>query len=102
MTVVLNEAALFELLDTPVGAVGLDLRRRAEQVAALARQNSAGPIIGIQSGDLNSGINVQIVEHPILEARISTPAEHRNFFYPAFWDRNGRPWLTEALRDGYH
>jgi hypothetical protein len=39
MNVTLNEAALRYLLEDPAGAVGLDLRRRSENVTALVREN---------------------------------------------------------------
>lgn len=102
MAVLLNEAALQRLLESEGGPVGDDLRRRAEQVATFATDNASGEVIGIQSGDLHSGIRYEIREGAVgLEAVVRTDAEHRGFFYPAFHDQNGRPWLTSALRDGF-
>lgn len=102
MTVVLNEAALRRLLTDPSGPVGDDLRRRAETVEELARSNASGAVIGIRTGDLIGGIQSEVREgEDGLEAVVRTPAEHGGFFYPAFHDQNGRPWLTEALRDGF-
>lgn len=102
MTVVMNEVALRFLLESPSGPVGRDLRRRSEQVAAQAGQNASGEIIGIETGDLYSGIRFEIRETADgLEGVIGTDAEHRGFNYPAWHDQNGRPWLTNALRDGF-
>lgn len=102
MTVVLNEPAIRLLLESEAGPVGRDLRRRAEQVTALASTNASGDLIGIQSGDLHSGIRYEVRQGSGgLEAVIRTDAEHRGFAYPAWHDQNGRPWLTSALRDGF-
>lgn len=102
MAVLLNEAGLKLLLESEQGPVGQDLRRRAEQVAALASDNASGEIIGIRSGDLHSEIRYELRESGEgLEAVVLTDAEHGGFFYPAFHDQNGRPWLTAALRDGF-
>lgn len=103
MSVTLNGPALAFLLESENGPVGLDLRRRAEQVTALASQNASGPIIGIQTGDLQSGIRYEIQnDSQGLFATIGTSARHFGFAYPAWWDKfGGKPWLTEALRDGY-
>lgn len=40
MSVTLNEAALNFLLDNPAGPVGIDLRRRAENITRLVRANA--------------------------------------------------------------
>lgn len=40
MSVILNEAALHFLLEDPAGPVGLDLRRRAENITELVRANA--------------------------------------------------------------
>lgn len=102
MTVVLNEAAIQRLLQSPHGPVGDDLIRRAQNVTALATTNAEGAVIGIDTGDLHSGIQYQLLQDADgLEAVIKTDAQHRGFFYPAFHDQNGRPWLTSALRDGF-
>ena len=102
MTVRLFEPALTLLLDSEAGPVGQDLRRRAENVTADAEVNASGQIIGIETGDLHSGIRF-VVESggDGLQAVVRTDAEHGGFAYPAYWDRNGRPWLTNALRDGF-
>jgi hypothetical protein len=42
MAVLLNEPGLKLLLESEQGPVGQDLRRRAEQVAALASDNASG------------------------------------------------------------
>ena len=102
MSVILNGPALAFLLESENGPVGRDLRRRAEQVTALAEQNASGPIIGIESGDLHSGIRFEIKQDAEgLFATIGTDARHGGFAYPTFWDSSGRPWLTNALRDGF-
>jgi hypothetical protein len=102
VTVVLNQPALHFLLESQSGPVGIDLRRRAEQVTRLAEQNASGPIIGIETGDLHSGIKFTIsADGEGLFASIGTAAKHRGFAYPAYWDQTGRPWLTTALRDGF-
>ena len=40
MSLVFNEAALNFLLENPAGPVGLDLRRRAENITSLVRDNA--------------------------------------------------------------
>jgi len=102
VTVQLNEPALHFFLEEERGPVGRDLQRRAENVTTLAEVNASGSIIGIRSGDLHSGIRFQIGnDGEGLFATVGTDATHRGFAYPAFHDRHGRPWLTEALRDGF-
>ena len=102
MSVKLNPPALRFFLDSEAGPVGQDLHKRAETVTALATQNAEGQIIGIESGALHSGIRFEIREDADgLLAIVGTDAEKNGFSYPAYWDRNGRPWLTEALRDGF-
>lgn len=102
MTVTINDAAMNRFLRSTTGAVGQDLALRANKVLELASMNASGMIIGIRSGDLRLGLRARIEPTNVgLEAIVSTPAEHRDFFYPSFHDRNGRPWLTNALRDGF-
>jgi hypothetical protein len=103
MSVILNEAGLRFFLESEGGPVGGDLQRRAENVTALATQNAEGQIIGIETGDLHSGIRFEIGHDTEgLFAIVKTDARHRGFAYPAWWDRfGGRPWLTSALRDGF-
>lgn len=102
MSAVVNDAALSTLLRSTSGPVGQDLALRAFNVSEQARINASGPIIGVRSRDLLSGINSRIDANADgLFAIVSTPAIHRGFFYPAFHDRTGRPWLTNALRDGF-
>lgn len=101
MTVRLLEPGIQFLLQDENGPVGRDLRRRAENVAAEAAANASGDIIGIQTGDLHSGIRYVLQDSGEgLEAVVRTDAEHGGFAYPAWWDQNGKPWLTTALRDG--
>lgn len=100
MTVRINEAG-FRLFTGELGPVGRDLRRRAETITAIAEVNASGDIIGIESGALHSGVRYEIREGPEgIEAVIGTDANRDGFSYPAYWDQNGRPWLTSALRDG--
>lgn len=108
MTVVLNEAGLRNLFFNPEGPVGRRVALKAEEVLAQAKQNSSAPAPGAptlarESGALNDGLGVTIREGiEGVEAKISTPAvstwRGAIFSYPAFWDVNGRPWLTDALR----
>jgi hypothetical protein len=100
VTVVLNEAALDVLLRSPEGPVARDLDKRALSVAEQARLNASGMVIGVRSGDLREGIQAELIPNP-LAAVVRTPARHRGFAYPAFHDRHGRPWLTEALATGF-
>jgi hypothetical protein len=101
MAVRLLEPGIRFLLENEAGPVGRDLRRRAENVAADATANASGEIIGIQTGDLHSGIRYEIQDTGDgLQAVVRTDARHNGFAYPAWWDRNGKPWLTNALRDG--
>ena len=102
MSVALNEAALVHLLESESGPVGQDTRRRAENVARQAEINASGQVIGIESGDLHSGIRYELGrDEQGLRAVIGTNARHRGFAYPAWHDQHGRPWLTEALRDAF-
>lgn len=102
MTVVVNDAVLNTLLRSTNGPVGQDLALRAFNVSELARRNASGSIIGVRSRDLVDGIQAKIEGDPVgLLATVSTPAIHRGFAYPAFHDQTGRPWLTNALRDGF-
>jgi hypothetical protein len=113
-TVTLNEAAIARLLNSTVGPVGRDIARRADNVATLASQNASGPVIGIESGRLLAGIRVRLEGTPDgVQAVVSTDAtaydssgaqrlwNGQPFSYPAYHDQvTGRPWLTQALRDG--
>jgi len=102
VTVVVNDAVLTPFLRSTTGPVGQDLALRAFNVAEQARINASGPIIGVRSHDLLSGINAKIDANADgLFAIVNTPAIHRGFNYPAYHDLNGRPWLTHALRDGF-
>lgn len=102
MTVKLNPAALHQLLDSETGPVGRDLRRRTVQVLERASVNASGEILGIDTGDLLRGLHDEIThDGQGLVGKVVTTATHRGFNYPAYWDRNGRPWLTDALRDGF-
>jgi len=112
MAVRLNEAAIARLLDLPTGPVGREIARRAELTTQLASQNASGQLIGIESGRLQTGIHFEVEGTPEgVRAVVSTDAVAYNsdgttrlyhgqpFSYPAFHDRNGRPWLTQALRE---
>lgn len=102
MSVVANDAVLDSFLRSSFGPVGRDLAARAERVSSLASQNASGEIIGVDTGDLLGGINVQVEQDAQgLFATVGTPARHRGFAYPTWQDQNGRPWLTNALRDGF-
>lgn len=102
MTVILLEPGLELLLESPLGPVGLDLTRRAEQVVRLAEENVSGSLLSIDTGDLHASVRFSIDRTPLgLAAVVGSDARHRNFSYPAYWDKHGRPWLTSALRDGF-
>jgi hypothetical protein len=100
--VVVNDVVLNRFLRSTIGPVGQDIALRAFNVSEQARHNASGEIIGIDTGDLIGGINARIdSDAQGLFGIVSTPAIHRGFGYPAFHDQNGRPWLTNALRDGF-
>ena len=112
MTVVVNEAAVNTLLNSTIGPVGQHIGRLADQVATLATERASGPVIGIESGRLLAGIRTQLVGTPDgVRASVSTDAvayDSRGqtrlylgqpFSYPAFHDRNERPWLSGALAE---
>lgn len=102
MTVTIYDAHLQNFLRSTNGPVGRDLALRAHNVAQQAAQNATGEIIGIETGDLISGIYSRIEQDTEgLFARVGTTAIHRGFGYPAWHDQHGRPWLTKALRDGF-
>jgi len=100
MSVRLNEAGLQRFFNSTVGPVGRILADRADRVRERAAQNASGEMLEIDSGDLLRGLRVQLErDADSLVAKVSTSAMHRGFNYPAYWDQNGRPWLTSALRD---
>lgn len=103
--VTLLEPGLQFLLGSQEGPVGRDIRRRAEQVATQAGENASvrgTETLGIVTGDLHSGIRYVMEDGPDgPQAVVLTDAQHAGFFYPAYWDRNGKPWLTNALRDRF-
>jgi len=103
VTVVINEAGMRQFFNSTTGPVGRILARKADQVMELAVQNASvsGPTtLGRDTGDLLNGLRIQLSsDGTTVRAEIGTTAEHRGFDYPAYWDRNGRPWLTKALRD---
>lgn len=104
MTVVVNDVALTRFLRSTNGPVGIDLATRAFSVEEQARHNASGSIIGIRSRHLLDGIKASIDSSAVgLFAVIGTDAlsPRQDFNYPAFHDQNGRPWLTDALRDGF-
>jgi hypothetical protein len=110
-TVKLNEGAINRFLEGDQGPVVTDLRRRAENVTALATLRASGPVIGIRSGRLHSGIQYRIDRAATgPQAVVFTDAmsswRGQPFSYPAFHDVAGvgepqggqRPWLSQALR----
>jgi hypothetical protein len=112
MSVKINEAALGFLLNSTVGPVGQHIGREADRVATQANQNASGEVIGIETGALVRGIRTQLEGTPEgVRAVVSTDAvatdskgmvrlyQGSPFSYPAFHDQNGRPWLTEAMRE---
>ncbi len=107
--VVLNEQAIANFLRSDVGPVGRDLAIRAHHVAEKASSNASGVEInrGVRFPGLRAGINSKLEQDALgLVAIIGTPAKapwggHPDFSYPAYWDQNGKPWLTNALRDGF-
>lgn len=102
MTVTIRDAELEQFLHSETGPVGRDLERRVTRVKELARMNASGQLLGIRSGDLLAGLQSKIERGPEgLVGIVKTTAIHRGFGYPAFHDRRGRPWLTNALRDGF-
>ncbi len=97
--IVFNDAGFQRMIRDPQGPIVRDLERRAQNVVALAGRRAAGPIIDIESGQLQAGINYRIEQRPEGPiAIISTPAKKNGFSYPAYHDQTGRPWLTGALR----
>jgi hypothetical protein len=102
VSVVVNDVALTRFLRSTLGPVGQDLAIRAAAVEEKARSNASGSILGIRSRDLLDGLGARVDSSGVgLFAVIGTDAIHRGFNYPAFHDENGRPWLTNALRDGF-
>lgn len=102
MSVTLLEPGLRQLLDSETGAVGRDLARRAFRVVEIAERNTANQILQIRTGDLHGSIVARIErDERGLHAKIGSPARHRGFGYPAHLEREGFPWLSNALREGY-
>ena len=60
MTVILNEAALRFMLEDEIGPVGLDLKRRSENITDIYRQNVMNiiPAFGEHGGDVRYRIEV--------------------------------------------
>ena len=107
MTVIVNDAIMATFLRSMFGPVGRDLARRANSVADRASRNASGLEIGVLSGDLRSQIYSRLEQDAAgLVAKVGTTAlAHRDgawdtFGYPAYWNARGKPWLTNALRDG--
>lgn len=80
------------------------LRPRAEAVLQQAEANasvSGEGTLGIDSGDLTSGLKYQFrTGDDSLEVTVGTDArdEITGFNYPGWWDEfGGKPWLTGAL-----
>lgn len=77
--VVFNQVALNQLLDTPEGAVGLDLQRRAFNVESQAKLNASGrPGPRVRTGRLRSSITHEVVTdlNSGLVARVGTNVEY--------------------------
>jgi hypothetical protein len=112
MTVVVNQAVMAFLLDSETGPVGREVTRRAELTTQRASENATGEVIGILSGRLQTSIRFQTQSTPEgARAVVGSDAVAYNsdgsvrpyngapFSYPRYWDQNGRPWLTQALRE---
>jgi hypothetical protein len=108
----INEAAMGQLLNSTVGPVGQYIGRKADDVSTSASQNASGQVIGIESTRLISGIRTQLEGGPDgVRAKVYTdavaydsrgnvrPYLGQPFSYPAWHDQNGKPWLTQALRE---
>lgn len=107
LTVLVNDAILANFLRSTFGPIGRDLGRRAASVADKANENASGLEIGVESGDLRGMIYSRIEQDAQgLLAKVGTTALKKregawnDFGYPAYWNANGKPWLTKALRDG--
>jgi hypothetical protein len=100
VTVVLNEPALLRFFNSTTGPVGRLMARKDDEVRDRAGRNASGDLLGIDTGDLLRGLTSRVEGRPEgVVAIIGTNATHRGFNYPAYWDQNGRPWLTDALRE---
>ena len=105
MAVTLNSTALFFLLNSEDGPVGQFMRFRAEEVRERAIANADGLVVQPRTGNLRDNIQRQgaFVDGEDAAQTVFTTAESswggRPFFYPAFLDQNGFPWLSDALRD---
>lgn len=108
----LDNAGIDRFFTAANGPVVRDLRRRGENVQALARAYASGPILGIKTHRLLDFLgppNVVLGPPEELRVEIGTTANKAGFSYPAFHDIAGtgtehggkRPWLTTALRDGF-
>ena len=104
--VTLNESALVALLESDIGPVGRDIRRRAENVGAIAALNASGDMVNIRSHALLSGLTVEVESSPdgprgIVKTDAFSTWGGRPFSYPAYLDQTYRPWLSRALADGF-
>lgn len=113
MTVVLNQPAIDLFFNSTIGPWGQRLAVLADTVLEKANANASGPIIGIESGRLVSGLRANIEGTPEgARATVGTdavayyadggvrPYRGRPFSYPAYHDQHtGRPWMTTALRE---
>ena len=98
----LNEVGLRAFFNGP--QMERILRPPAEAVLQLAEANashSGEDTLGIDSGDLTSGLKYQFRPGvDSLEVTVGTDAvdEITGFNYPGWWDQyGGKPWLTGAL-----
>ncbi len=97
MSVTLNEAGLQAFFRGP--QMVKILEPRTEAVRLQAFHNADNMIIGILTGRLIEHIFARVEQGPDgLQAVIGTTARNdRGEAYPTYWDRNGKPWLSEAL-----
>jgi hypothetical protein len=103
----LNETALVALLESDTGPVARDIRRRAENIGAIAAQNASGDMVNIRSHALLGGLTVGEVEvgptgpQVVVGTDAMSTWHGQPFSYPAYLDQTYRPWLSSALRDGF-
>jgi hypothetical protein len=99
VSVILNEAALTFLLESPAGPVGQDLRRRSENVTRLVREN-AQRIIEELDTDL-IGFSIDVRDEGLVSV-VGMTSGGRIDDYLAAKEQREQVIFAPALQQGLH
>lgn len=94
-TVVLNPAAVHEMLNSRRGPVGKDLTKKAIKVTSGAKRRCP-----VKTGRLRSSIRWDLMEDGKgLFARVGTEVEYAAAVHNGTRGRKGQPFLEDSLQD---